>query len=462
MPYDEREQFMLSLEEKVGQMLMVGFDGLEAPEYLLRWLSNGLVGNVVLFARNVASPTQLAELTQALHDAAAHPLLIAIDQEGGAVARLREGFSESPGAMALGAADSEALAEDVAAALGEEMSALGINWNLAPVVDISQNADNPSIGIRSLGANTERVSSLAVAQVKGFQKAGVAATAKHFPGKGNTPVDPHVDLPVLDTPPERLRERDLVPFQAVIQVGIAAVMVTHAQFAALDPESPSTLSPRIIRGLLRQDIGFNGVVMTDCLEMKAIMNRYQPAEAAQLAARAGADVILFSHTQRFQELARQSLLKDARTGRLPMSQIDTSVARILDVKDRFGFSGKTSVGNIRHPSHLITVQKAARAAIATIRASVDTLPLERDDRRSIGLVEFVPTTDLKGEGRDAASRFIDALHTEAHFVQSVVVSANTPARGRWKTVQLAGSCDLLIVATRNAHLIPLQMKAAQD
>ncbi|MBC6938367.1 MAG: glycoside hydrolase family 3 protein, partial [Chloroflexi bacterium] len=314
---------MLSLEEKIGRMLVVGFDGLEPPDYLLDWLAAGRVGGVILFARNVASPAQVGELTLACREAAPRPILIAIDQEGGMVARLRtaEGFMESPGAMALGAADSEDLAERVAAAMGDELAALGINWNLAPVVDLALNADNPSVSTRALGTRVDRVSKLAAAQVRGFQSAGVAAAAKHFPGLGDTPVDTHEALAVINEPLETLLRRDLLPFKAAVEAGAAAVMTTHTRFQTVDSQYPATLSASVIEGILRREIGFDGVSCTDCMEMKAITEHYGAGESAVLAALAGQDVIFFSHTPAYQEAAYEALLAAARSGRLPLERV---------------------------------------------------------------------------------------------------------------------------------------------
>jgi beta-N-acetylhexosaminidase len=166
---------MPSLEEKIGQMLVVGFHGHEAPQHIIEWLREGRVGGVILFARNIDTPEQVAELTKALHEAARRPILVAIDQEGGVVARLRAGFTESPGAMALGAADDPRLTEEVSAVLAAEMRALGINWNLAPAIDLTHNIHNPSVGVRSLGSDNEHVKLHALDQVQGCQGTGVAA-----------------------------------------------------------------------------------------------------------------------------------------------------------------------------------------------------------------------------------------------------------------------------------------------
>jgi len=188
---------MPSLEQKIGQMMYIGFDGLEPPDYVLDWLASGRIGGVYLFARNVASPQQLADLIQACHDAASSPILVGIDQEGGLVARLREGFTESPGMMALAASGDPTIAEHMAEVLAAEMYALGINWVFAPVVDIVHDINNPSVSTRAAGMTAEQVVEYTLPQVRGFQKY-VAATAKHFPGLGKSPVDTHLELATLD------------------------------------------------------------------------------------------------------------------------------------------------------------------------------------------------------------------------------------------------------------------------
>ena len=189
---------MDSLAEKIGQLMMVGFEGLKPPRHILRWLASGRIGGVYLFARNVASPAQVKRLIADCRAAAKQPILVGIDQEGGAVARLRDGFTESPGAMALGAGGDRQLTEEIAYMMGRELAALGVNWNLAPVADIAHQRDNPSIGTRSFGRDPRLVSEMVAAQIRGFQRAGVAATAKHFPGLGNTIIDTH-DAPVKAT-----------------------------------------------------------------------------------------------------------------------------------------------------------------------------------------------------------------------------------------------------------------------
>lgn len=454
---------MLSLEEKIGQMLGVGFHGFEPPDHLLAWLRAGRMGALVLYARNVASPAQLAELIQTCQEAAPRPLLIAIDQEGGTVARLRQGFTESPGAMALGAAGSEVLAEQVSAVLATELRALGINWNLAPVVDITHDINNPSVGTRSLGTDPEHVSRLVRAEVRGFQQAGVAATAKHFPGIGKTPVDTHVALAVIDGPLDYLWTHDLVPFRAAVEAGVETVMVSHVKFPALDPEYPSTLSPRIVQGLLRQEIGFKGMVCTDCMEMRAVSDHYGPGESTVLAALAGNDLVFFSHTPAWQEAAYDTLLAAARSGRLPLERIDQAVGRITALKDRVARLGPPYLADIRRPDHLDIMRHAARRGMVAVRIEQGVLPLKPDDSRRAALVEFASHLESEVVEHGDLTGLVTALHHRLPKVTGVSLkSAEFTDEQVAQVRRLAADSDVLILATRNAHLIPAQRELAQD
>lgn len=453
---------MTSLREKVGRMLLVGFEGLRAPDYILEWLAEGQIGGVILFARNVDTPAQLAELVRSLLAAAKHPPLISIDQEGGIVARLREGFSESPGAMALGAADSEALAEQVTAALGAELRALGINFNLAPVVDIGHDSSNPVISTRTLGAQADRVSRLAVAQVRGFQSAGVGACAKHFPGHGNTPTDSHVSLPVVSGALDFLWATDLVPFRATVEAGIASVMISHVKFEALDPDYPSTLSPTIITGLLREEIGFEGLVVTDCMEMQAITQNYGAGESAVLAALAGVDAMFFSHTRENQQAAFDALLQAAESGRLSEARLDAAGEHLDAFARLYPAIEPVDLSVIRQPDHLQVCQTAAEAGTVLYSAGEGVLPL-RPDHQRIALVEFASQLGPGAADHRDPSGLGALLRERALSIQHIALDPASPRPAALDEArQMVRDADVTVVATRSAHLAPQQRELAQE
>jgi beta-N-acetylhexosaminidase len=447
---------MHTLETKIGQMFAVGFDGLRAPDYLLDWLAQGRVGGVILFGRNIDTPQQLAALTTSLHQAAKFPLLIGVDQEGGTVARLRQGFSESPGAMALSAGgdQAETRTEQVSQVMAAELRAMGVNWNYAPVVDISYNAANPSVGTRSFGNDKHRVSALAASAVRGFQAGSVAACAKHFPGLGNTPIDTHVALPSIDTSIADLLANDLLPYRAVMKANIASIMTTHTRFLALDAQHPATLSPIVIPRLLRGELGFNGLVTTDCLEMKAISDNYSPKDSAVLAALASVDMILFSHTPELQEAAYSALLDAVRQERLPLDVVEAANARIAAIKARFP-AAPADLSQIRTAQHLAVMQEAARAGVTLLHG---TLPPDLSGR--VALIEFASVLEsgiVESGGQTGLARI---MRQRAPQIQTLAL--RSVGDDLAPALALARQSDLLILATRNAHLIAEQREKAQQ
>jgi beta-N-acetylhexosaminidase len=452
----------LSLEEKIGQMLAVGYQELEPPQYLLDWLAEGRFGMVILFARNVDTPQQLARATKMLHDVARYPLLICIDQEGGSVARLREGFTESPGAMALGAADDEALAEQVSAILAEELRAVGINWNLAPAIDITHDTTQATMGTRSLGTDPARVSALAVAQVRGFQKAGVMATAKHFPGLGNTPTDTHVALAVISGSADYLWDRDLVPFRAAIAAGLDSVMINHVKFEALDKDYPSTLSKKIIKNLLREELGFSGIAVTDCFEMKAIADNYGVGESAVLAAQAGNDVILFSHTRAMQEEAHNAMLEAAQSGRISMDHINAANKRIAFAKVRYKIdSANLAPKSVRQPKNLAIMDQAARRGTVLLRAAESVFPLRQGMR--VGLVEFASMLDSGIIEDGDLTCLAMALQHAYPNLESEAIRLSEATESKFENARrIAVESEVLILATRNANIHASQREFATE
>jgi beta-N-acetylhexosaminidase len=341
----------LTLDEKIGQMLMPDFRNFNQqpvtkmlPE-IEKLVKDYHLGGVILFRENVVTTKQTAELVAAYQQTAEKfGLLLSIDQEGGIVTRLQSG-TDMPGNMALGATRSKELAWKVGHSIGEELHALGINMNLAPVLDVNNNPDNPVIGVRSFGEDPELVAELGVSYIKGLQDTGIAATAKHFPGHGDTAVDSHLGLPEVPHDRDRLQKVELYPFQKAMEAGIDAIMTAHVTFPKVDETKvisqkdgteialPATLSYKVLTELMRKEMGFNGVIITDAMNMKAITDHFGPVDAAVKAVRAGADIVLMPVGL---EEVVNGLKKAVQNGEIPQERINASVERILTLKVKRG------------------------------------------------------------------------------------------------------------------------------
>jgi beta-N-acetylhexosaminidase len=322
-----------SLGRLADALLIPPFPGLRAPGWVLRALAGGMAG-VTVFGPNIGTDAQLAHLIADLRGAAAEPV-IAIDEEGGDVTRLaHQTGSAYPGNAALGAVDDPALTRAVYAALGADLAALGVNLNLAPSVDVNTAADNPVIGTRSFGADSALVARHAAAAVAGLQSAGVAACAKHFPGHGSTSVDSHDAVATVNGPVSLIAARDLPPFVAAIKAGVRAIMPGHLRVPGLTGELPASLSAAAQAGLLRGELGFDGVIVSDALEMRAVSQPYGIPEAAVMAIAAGTDLLCFGRDQdEGTYLAvRAALVEAVRSGRIPVERIEESAARITDLR----------------------------------------------------------------------------------------------------------------------------------
>lgn len=330
----------LTLKEKIGQLLMAGFEGLMPNENISDLLQNHFIGGIVLFSRNLDNPGQAFALTQELQRMAMAttgiPLWIGTDQEGGMVARVRQGIAQLPAAMALGAARDPVLLYEAAKGTAEELKMLGINMNFAPVVDINVNPRNPIIDVRSFGDDAELVAELGIAAMLGFQDGGIVSVIKHFPGHGDTETDSHAELPVVRHSLERLRTVEFVPFRQAAQAGAEAVMTAHVGIPLLSGGEPvpATLSRKILTDLLREELRFDGLIVTDCMEMNAITQEIGVGEAVVRAVLAGADLLLVSHTYESQLEAVAALERAVAAGRLTEERLDASIERILRLKER--------------------------------------------------------------------------------------------------------------------------------
>lgn len=325
------------LRRHVGQLLIAGFDGVSAPVELRAIAREFDLGGAIFFARNVESPDQVAEASYELRMLGRdEPAWVAIDQEGGRVARLRAPFTEWPPMAALGRADDEALVRRFAAALGAELAAVGVTLDFAPVLDVHTNPRNPVIGDRALGDDATRVGRLGRIIIETLQGAGIAACGKHFPGHGDTAQDSHVDLPLVEHAPDRLRAVEFVPFRSAIEARVATIMTAHVLVPALDAERPASLSPAIIDGLLRRELGYEGVILSDDLEMRAVSDRYSVADAAVGAVAAGCDAFLVcSGNHDRQVAALEGIVRAAQDGRLALARVEDALRRCRQAKERF-------------------------------------------------------------------------------------------------------------------------------
>jgi beta-N-acetylhexosaminidase len=370
---------MNELAGMANAVLQPGFEGTRAPDWVRRWLADGL-GGVALFARNIVEPAQVAMLTADLR--AENPdVIVAVDEEAGDVTRLytRSG-SPWPGNLALGAIDDPELTEEIARHLGRDLGAAGITFDYAPDADVNNDPNNPVIGVRAFGAEPELVARHTAAWVRGLQSTGVAACAKHFPGHGNTSVDSHLDVPVIKASRAELDSCELVPFRAAIEAGVLAVMSAHLRVPALDPDLPATLSRRIMTELLRDELGFTGLIVTDGIEMRAISDRFGLERAAVLALAAGADAICIGGDHADEATAarvRDAIIAAVVAGELDEDRLADATKRVKRLAERRLWTGEPADPSIG--------LDAARRALRVI-AKPGALPLSAPPL----VVEFQP------------------------------------------------------------------------
>jgi beta-N-acetylhexosaminidase len=325
---------------RAGGRVMAGFAGQTADDQAKRLIRDFRVQSLILFKRNVDTPAQVADLVRELQSLArdagyARPLLIAIDQEGGRVQRLREPWTVWPPIRRLGDLASEELTRRMAEAIAKELKACGISLDFAPVLDVDTNPQNPIIGDRSFARDPEEVGRLGVAFIEALQAQGIAACAKHFPGHGDTDKDSHLDLPVVEHSLARLHEIELVPFRKAIAANVATIMTAHVVVRELDEKVPATLSPAVVTTLLREQLGYKGVVVADDLEMKAVSAQWPYEVSAILAARAGCDILPVCEHEEAQVAVIEALVRADESGELRKRDIDDSLLRIEAMIDAY-------------------------------------------------------------------------------------------------------------------------------
>jgi beta-N-acetylhexosaminidase len=335
-PYIDKLLEDMTLEEKLGQMMLFGFEGVDVTGDTADFINKYRPGGIILYAKNIESKEQVASLARELQKLGANDkgigMFICTDQEGGRVSRL-PGAKKYPSARELARDSSVEHVADIAADMAMQLKEMGINMNLAPVLDIDSNPNNPVIGDRAFGNNPDIVWQYAEGFIDGTQKTGVIPVVKHYPGHGDTSVDSHTGLPVLDHSRERVMDFEMIPFKKAVDKGVPAIMTAHIVFTRIDPEHPATMSKAMLGDILRQDFGYNGVVMTDDLDMAAIHQYYGVGNAAVSAINAGADILLVAQRKDSMIEVFDALKRAVDDGQITVDRIDGSVRRILNLKE---------------------------------------------------------------------------------------------------------------------------------
>ena len=327
---------MAGLIDSIGQLCMIGFEGTEVTPDFRAWIQEYRPGGIILFSRNLLDPKQIAHLTNELQRLSVEsPLLIAIDQEGGRVSRLPVGFTIFPPAATVAHSGSTELAYQAAAVTAKELRAVGINMNMAPILDIHTNPANPIIGDRAFGVEPEQVSLMGAATISGLHDHRVVACGKHFPGHGDTSTDSHLELPIVHATRQRLQDIELKPFQHAINHGLQTMMTAHVHYPALDPDNPATLSAPILTDLLRGEMKFSGLIVSDDLEMRAILDHSAIGDAAIRSLQAGADLLLVCKTRSLATETFEALRRGVKANDLDPEKLKKSLLRISEIKQRF-------------------------------------------------------------------------------------------------------------------------------
>lgn len=438
---------------QIGQRMMVGFDGPSMDDAFIQLVKKWKIGNVILFAWNITGKEQLRELCKDIQQLVmretGRPAFIAIDQEGGAISRLPGDATRIPGAMAIAATGDPENAYRAGRLTARELRALGVNFNLAPVLDVNSNDANPVIGVRSYGEKPETVVRFALPMMRGLEDGGAIGCGKHFPGHGDTSVDSHLALPVVDKSMAELRKTELAPFQAAIEASIPAIMTSHIVFPQLDPERPATLSRKILTGLLREEMGFDGLVMTDCMEMKAIQHSFGTVKGAVETIKAGTDLVLVSHTASTAANAAEAILEAWQSGEIDRLEWERSLARIAALKADYLDRPAEDPSLVGCESHTVDNRALLQRTLTPIRVPGERLPTLGERPRFLGCPAFRSTL--------VSNLANDPLTFPVYMAEKLGGSAEvTPPNPTAEEIEAiagrAAEATCIVVGTYNGHL----------
>ncbi len=445
--------------------LMIAFAGTELPSSTARRIHEQGVAGVTLFpAHNVVDPPQVRRLTAAIQQArpaGALPLLIAADQEGGQLIGMGEGTTPFAGAMALGATGDEALAERVAGATARELRALGVNVNYAPVCDVANNPANPALGIRSFGDDPEAVGKLAAATVRGLQDNGVAATAKHFPGAGDTAADPHDELPQVRRTIAELAERELVPFRAALAAGVRMVMTGHFALRGQSGDLPSSLSAAVLRDVLRGQLRFDGVTVTDALDMHALAQGSAQIIDAVAALRAGEDTLLGAPDEAALERLEEGIAQAQRRGLVDADDDAAAKGRLGELRGWLGRYEQPPLAIVGCDEHQALAAELAQRSLTLVRNDVRLVPLKLAADARIAVVQSVPADLTPADTSSTVQPTLaSALRRRLAGVEEILLPAAPGAADIAGLGERLAGFDVVVVGTFSAHLRPAQADLA--
>ena len=380
----------LTLKEKIGQMIGLAFSGSEYSKELQMQIEDIEAGLIIYFKDNCLNPKQIFDLNKKINERAKIPPFIALDQEGGMVARVTEGVVQSPGAMAISATNNPESAYILAKNMGIELRHLGFNFNFAPVGDINNNPKNPVINVRSYSEKPEVVTEYMVQAVKGYHDAKMMTSVKHFPGHGDTAVDSHIGLPVVDFDQERLDKVELVPFKKMVELDLPGIMASHVLYAKYDDKYPTTLSKKVITNLLREQMGFKGLVVTDSLTMQAVFNNFTLEEIVLNGFNSGCDILLLCGARKIemQKEFAETALRLAEEGKISLSIIDAAVERILKYKALYSCgemanSFEEIKDDLEKTDRMEYAQQVADDSITLLKDEKCLLPLKNEEKTLI-------------------------------------------------------------------------------
>ena len=454
----------LTLQQKIGQMFLVSFAGTELSKETKKHFSKNCLGNYIYFAGNFADYKSIRALSDSLQDTAKEicsyglGAFISVDQEGGMVARVRTGSTHFPSNMAVTASGvSLETVEYLGESVGTGLKNLGININHAPVADVNNNPLNPVIGTRSYSDDPKVVSDMAIAYIRGLQRSGVMANVKHFPGHGDTNIDSHLALPFIGHDIARLNDIELAPFKAAIAAGVDSIMSAHIVFRAIDSDYPATLSSKVMTWLLRNELGFEGLIITDCMSMDAIKDYYSTPRGCVLAINAGVDMICLNADFPTQEQCVNEVYRAVMNGEISMDTIDTAILRILKYKSKYVCDIAPQPVEI-YSAHERRADEISEKSITLAKNDMDVLPLRDKAVFAISAPPF--RANIANDDAYAIHKpksFAEAA-TESLKCGFAIVSRNPNTLEIDNVLENAKDCDIILYAVYNAAQNPGQVR----